>query len=374
MAGEIDSAIRWRLMLGQASQAALGCNLEGAAAACESALNWLYERDAGVAQRGVRQAGQERSRMTVVDWIESVHRLFPQETIERLEREAVEKYQVDELVTHPAVLQRVKPSTSLLQAVMKTRHLMNEQVLALARELVRRVVEELMEKLAREVLRSFSGSRRWRRSSPFRHSQDLDFETTIRANLKHYDAERQRLVVEKPYFYPHSRRHRTPWQVILLVDQSGSMGESVIHSAVTAACLCGLPALKTHLVVFDTAVVDLSDEVSDPVETLMKVQLGGGTDICKAVEYGAGLVMSPQRTMLIVITDFMEGGDSHRLVQVVRDLVAQGTLVLGLASLNPEAQPEYDREMAQRWVQVGAHVGAMTPGELANWIAEKVQR
>lgn len=310
--------------------------------------------------------------MTVVDWIETVHRLFPEETVERLEREAVEKYQVDDLVTHPAVLQRVKPSISLLQAVLKTRHLMNEQVLALARELVRRVVDELMQKLAREIQRSFSGSRRWRRSTPFRHSQDLDFQRTLRANLKHFDHEKQQLVVHKPYFYPHSRRHRTPWQVILLVDQSGSMAESVIHSAVTAACLWGLPALKTHLVVFDTSVVDLSDDVTDPVETLMKVQLGGGTDICQAVEYGASLITSPQRAIVVAITDFMEGGDSHRLVQVVRDLVAQGTTVLGLASLNPEAQPEYDREMGQRWVQVGAHVGAMTPGELANWIAEKV--
>ncbi len=373
MAGELDPKVRWRLVLGQAAQAPLACPLGGEAAACEAALNWLYERDEGLSKRGVRKAGQEETQMTVVDWIESVHRLFPQETIERLEREAVEKYQVDDLVTHPAVLQRVKPSTALLEAVLKTRHLMNQQVLTLARELVRRVVEELMQKLAREIRRCFSGSRRWRRSTPFRHSQDLDFEATIRANLKHYDQERQRLVVQKPYFFPHSRRHRTPWQVILLVDQSGSMAQSVIHSAVTAACLWGLPALKTHLVVFDTAVVDLSDDVQDPVETLMKVQLGGGTDICKALEYGASLIMSPQKALVVVITDFMEGGDSHRLVQLVRDLVAQGTRVLGLASLNPQAQPEYDREMAQRWVQVGAHVGAMTPGELANWIAEKEQ-
>lgn len=374
MAGELEPKLRWRLVLGKSAQAALGCGLEGDAAACEKALDWLYDRDESLTRRGVRRAGQEDSALNVVDWIESVHRLFPEETIERLEREAVEKYQVDDLVTHPAVLERVKPSVHLLQAVLKTRHLMNQQVLALARELVRRVVEQLMEKLAREMQRSFSGSRRWRRSSPFRHSQDLDFQATIRANLKRYDRERQRLVVEKPYFFPHARRHRAPWQVILLVDQSGSMAESVIHSAVTAACLWELPALKTHLVVFDTSVVDLTHEVSDPVETLMRVQLGGGTDICKAMEYAASLVTAPQKTMIVIITDFMEGGDSHRLVQVVRDVVAQGTLVLGLASLNPEARPEYDREMAQRWVQVGADVGAMTPGQLATWIAEKVQR
>ena len=231
MAGELEPKLRWRLVLGKASQAALGCGLEGDAAACEKALDWLYDRDENLARRGVRRAGQEQSPLSVVDWIESVHRLFPKETIERLEREAVEKYQVHDLVTHPAVLQRVKPSVHLLEAVLKTRHLMNQQVLALARELVRRVVEQLMEKLAREIQRSFSGARRWRRSSPFRHSQDLDFEATIRANLKHYDPERQRLVVEKPYFFPHSRRHRAPWQVILLVDQSGSIPRHILVGA-----------------------------------------------------------------------------------------------------------------------------------------------
>ena len=379
MAGDLGEAgVRWRLVLGQAAQGALGTTLNEQACACDGALSWLYDRDGELQQRGVRRGagprrgGSEDPSLEVVEWINSIHRLFPQETIERLERDAVEKYQIEEVVTNAEVLRRVRPNLSLVQAVMRTRHLMNQEVLGLARELVKRVVEELMERLAREVERAFSGSRRVRGSTPFRHNRELDAPTTIRANLRHYDAERGQLVVEKPYFYRRGRRQRLPWQLILLVDQSGSMLESVIHSAVTASCLWSVPALKTQLVVFSTEVVDLSHELEDPVETLMRVQLGGGTDIARAVDYALTLVDNPRRAVVVLITDFFEGGDRQRLVRAVAELTGQGTLVLGLATLNPEAQPEYDREMAQQLVQVGAEVAAMTPGELAGWSAEKM--
>ena len=375
----MDGEVRWRLVLGKASAGALSCELGAGEGACDAALSWLYERDGDLQERGVRatpgprQGGSEDPTLQVVEWIENIHRLFPQETIERLERDAVEKYQIHELVTNAEVLRRVKPNLTLVQAVMRTSRLMNQEVLQLARDLVRQVVQELIDKLAREVERAFSGARRVRGSTPFRHNRELDAPTTIRANLRHYDPELRRLVVEKPYFYRRGRRQRLPWQLILLVDQSGSMLESVIHSAVTASCLWGVPALKTQLVVFSTEVVDLSHELDDPVETLMRVQLGGGTDIARAVDYAAGLVDNPRRAVVAIVSDFFEGGDARRLVRTVAELTAQGTLVLGLASLNPDATPEYDRELARELVGAGAEVAAMTPGELAHWLAEKMQ-
>lgn len=162
--------------------------------------------------------------------------------------------------------------------------------------------------------------------------------------------------------------------MILLVDQSGSMVSSVIHSAVTAACLWNLPGVKTHLVAFDTNVVDLTKDVVDPVELLMKVQLGGGTDIQKAVGYAAELIEVPRRAIVVLISDFYEGGFPEMLVRRVAALTSQGTKVLGLAALDEQANPSFDRGLAQRLVDVGAQVGAMTPGELASWIAEKVGR
>ncbi|MCE7872317.1 VWA domain-containing protein [bacterium CPR1] len=371
-----DGLVRWRLVLGEAAQPQLGCcALGGEEGACDAALSWLYDRDPGLKTRdimGGRKGGQEAPQLSVADWINQVHTLFPRETIERLEKDAVERFEIDEVVTNPEVLKRVQPNQTLLQAVLKTRHLMNPEVLELARELVRKVVEELMEKLASEVQKSFSGPRRNARSSPFKLSRDLDLERTVRANLKHYDPETRKLYLEKAYFFQRSRRHRAAWQLILLVDQSGSMLGSVIHSAITAACFWSVPMLKTHLAVFSTEVVDLTADCTDPVELLMKVQLGGGTDIARAMDYAAGLVENPRRTIIALITDFFEGGDAPRLVRTVRGLCEQGTTVLGLAALDEGAEPIYDRELAGRLVDVGAHVGAMTPGQLAAWIGERV--
>jgi Mg-chelatase subunit ChlD len=242
-----------------------------------------------------------------------------------------------------------------------------------ARRIIERVVRELMEKLQKEVRQAFSGTLDRRRHSPLKSARNFDFRRTLRKNLERYSPESRKVSIERAHFFSRTKRYSERWQVILLVDQSGSMTSSVIHSAITAACLWNLPGIRTHLVAFDTSVVDLTQDVTDPVELLMKVQLGGGTDIQQAVAYGESLVDVPRRTIVVLITDFYEGGSPGMLVERVRGLCAQGTTVLGLAALDQDAVPTYDRDLAQRLVNVGAHVGAMTPGELAAWIAEKVR-
>ncbi|WP_433472693.1 VWA domain-containing protein [Spirillospora sp. CA-142024] len=379
---------RWRLVLGAPAEQCMGA-LGGGAAEQDAALDWLYGRDPDLGRRGVRRGGgagggepdpsgdrtggDGPSQLTTVEWLDAVHRLFPKETIERLERDAVERYEIHEVVTDPEVLRRIEPDETLLRAVLRTKHLMNPEVLALARRIVEAVVRQLMDRLATEVRQAFHGTRS-RRPSRIKNSRNFDFHGTIRANLGHYRPDERRLYIEHPRFVSRTRRHVEQWQMILLVDQSGSMVGSVVHAAVTAACLWGLPGLKTHLVAFDTSVVDLTSDVTDPAELLMKVQLGGGTDIARAVAYGAGLVENPRRSIVAVITDFYEGGDEHRLVREVRQLVRQGTQVLGLAALDEDADPSYDRGMAQRLADEGAHVGAMTPGQLAEFVAERIGR
>jgi uncharacterized protein with von Willebrand factor type A (vWA) domain len=365
---------RWRLVLGKAAEEELG-GCSGDFAAMDAALSWLYGRDKELAERDVREGregGRQASQLTVPEWINDIHRLFPKETIERLEQDAVERYGIDEVVTNPEVLARVEPNEVLLAAVLRTKHLMKPEVLAQARLLVAEVVRRLMEKLAREVRQVFAGPLDRRRRSPRRGARNLDFRRTLRVNLGRWSPQERKLYVEKLWFFTRRRRFTEPWQIVLLVDQSGSMVSSVIHSAVTASCLAGLPGMRTHLVAFDTAVVDLTDQASDPVELLMKVQLGGGTDIGQAVQYAAGLLETPRRSIVILITDFFEGASPELLVRRVKALCEQGTKVLGLAALDEQANPIYDRELAARLVRAGAHVGAMTPGELAGWIAEKV--
>jgi len=356
----MDPLARWRLVLGEAAEGALGNSLDAQGRGMDAALEWLYGREGDLADRDVRgrQGGSGPSSLTVPDWINEVHTLFPKETIERLERDAVERYKIDEVVTRADVLSRVEPNETLLRAVLRTKHLMNPEVLAVARRIVEKVVRDLMEKLAKEVRQTFAGVLDRRRRSPLKVARNFDFRRTLRENLDRYSPSERRVAIERASFFSRTRRFTERWQVILLVDQSGSMVSSVI---------------QTHLIAFDTAVVDLTREVTDPVELLLKVQLGGGTDIQKAVAYGAGLIEVPRRSIVVLITDFYEGGSPEPLVRRVKELCAQGTKVLGLAALEPDATPNYDRDLARRLVDVGAHVGAMTPGELAAWIAEKVR-
>ncbi len=381
---------RWRLVLGEAGDSCLGgASLGAEAAGRDAALDWLYGRDEDLERRGVRRAGSRRgsgrsdgadrqggdgpSVLTTVDWLDDISRLFPKETVERLQRDAIEQYEINDVVTDPAVLEKVEPNPALLRAVLRTKHLMNPEVLRLARRIVEAVVRRLMEQLATEVRVAFTGARA-RRPSRFRLARNFDVRRTIRDNLGHYRPQERRLFIETPHFYSRTRRHVDQWQVILLVDQSGSMTSSVIHSAVTAACLWGLPGVRTYLVAFDTEVVDLTSDVDDPVELLMKVQLGGGTDIANAARYGAQLIEQPRRAIVVLISDFYEGGSEAELVRTVRGLVEQDTKVLCLAALDEEANPAYDRGLAQRLADVGAAVGAMTPGQLATFVAEQVSR
>jgi Mg-chelatase subunit ChlD len=375
---------RWRLILGEPGAACSGAGGLGAAnAARDAALEWLYGRDDELAQRGVRRGGAlrdgprdggtEGSQLTTVDWLNDIARLFPKQTVERLERDAVERYQISDILTDPGVLERIEPNQALLGAVLRTKYLMNPEVLRLARRIVAAVVEELMRKLAREVRYAFSGSR-LRRPSQLKLARNFDIKRTVRDNLGHYQPDERKLYIEDTHFFTRIRRRIDQWQVILLVDQSGSMLGSVIHSAVTAACLWGLPGVKTHLVAFDTQVVDLTKDVDDPVELLMKVQLGGGTDIAQAVQYAAGLVENPRRTIVALVSDLYEGVSPAELVRGVRALAEQGTKVLALCALDEDANPEFDRDMGQRLADVGAFVGAMTPGQLANFVAEAVGR
>lgn len=377
---------RWRLILGAAAENSLSLGSSGTGSRQDAALDWLYGRDEELRGRGIRNGpgpGRPRDRLgsrsggdgpsalTAVDWLDEIHQLFPRKTIERLERDAVERYGINEIVTDPDVLERVEPSATLLRAILRTKHLMNPHVLMLARRIVDAVVRDLLQRLQPEVQAAFHGTRS-HRPSRFKQARDFDFRGTVKANLRHYQPEERRILIEQPRFHSRTRRNLRPWQLILVVDQSGSMVGSVIHSAVTAACLWNLPGLKTHLVAFDTSVVDLTSDVTDPVELLMKVQLGGGTDIAKAVAYAQGLIDNPRRAIVAVISDFYEGGDPFRLVRSVRTLVEQGTVVLALAALDEEAHPAYDRDLAQQLANEGAHVGAMTPGELAAFVAERL--
>lgn len=372
-APHLDARARWRLVLGEAAEPYCSGALGAQGEAIDAALEWLYGRDPERARRGERRGGSQASTLTTPDWIAQVHTLFPKRVIERLERDAVERFAIDDLVTNPEALARATPNVALLRAVLRTKHLMAPQVLAQARAIVEAVTRELVAKLAREAQIVFSGVRDRRRRTMLKSAGALDIRRALLDNLKHWDPERRRLGVERLVFNARMRKRMRPWRVILLVDQSASMLGSTIHSAVLASCLWRLPGVRAHLVAFDTAVVDLTRDVDDPVELLMRVQLGGGTDIAQAIDYAAQLIDEPARTIVALVSDLFEGGSQALLVRRVGALVESGARVLALAALDEDCAPAYDRDMGARLAAVGARVGAMTPFELIEFLVQAVQ-
>lgn len=377
----LSDSERWRLLLGEASIPIFGQTQGGLTDDMDTALSWLYNRktDANANQPSDfddedfdRQGGQGASTLSTPEWINQIQTLFPKETIERLEKDAIEIYKIHDLITNPEVLAKATPNLTLLSAILNTKHLMNADVLAMARKLVAQVVKELQEKLQSEIIQTFSGKK-----SPIRYKKQgsiaqFAFRETIKRNLKNYQADQQTLLVTQPYFFQNEKNHPKKWQIILVIDQSGSMVSSVIHSAVMASCFWHLPNMNTHLIAFDTEVVDLTDEVTDPVELLMQVQLGGGTDIAKAMRYASSLVVDCQRSIVVLVSDFFEGGSASDLIDTSKALCEQGTKVLGLIALDDNANPAYHKELAQQLANVGVQMGAMTPLQLANWVAEMI--
>ncbi len=314
-----------------------------------------------------RRGGAEASVLNVPDWIRQVRELFPNDTAEIIQRHALDRYGMTELVTDADTLKKLEPSYELLKAILSFKGMMEGEVLDVARKIVRQVVEELRRRIAKDVRQALWGRLNKQRRSRLKVLRNLDWRRTIRANLRNYDRDRKRIVLGGLHFFSRVEHH-LPWHIIMAVDCSGSMMDSVIYSAVMAGIFKGLPAIRVSLAAFDTAIVDLSDEVDDPTELLMSVQLGGGTDIHQALQYCETLVRMPTKTIVILVTDFYEGGDPRGMVAAVKRLCEAGVRVIGLAALDSVALPAYDREMAERCVAAGAEVAAVTPQRLAEWL------
>lgn len=371
---EVSGLNKWRLILGE--YAAEQISYSDAAVSyleMEQMLDFLYSREYGE-EEGMRErrGGTGESNLTVPKWITKIRKLFPKQTVEILEKHALEKYEMTELITDKEVLKKLEPNKELLKTILSMKHLMKGEVLETAKQIVRKVAEELTKKMEQGMKRSLLGRIDKNSNSNVKSARNFDFKRTIRNNLKHYDVKRGRMVLERVYFNDRLKKYNQ-WRVILAVDESGSMLDSVIHSAIMAGIFSKLPMLDTKLVIFDTKVVDLSGYISDPVETLMSVQLGGGTDITRALTYCEGLIENPHRTMLVLVTDLFEGGGYQNLYAVSRSIIESGAKLIVLTALDMDANPNYDRNAGNHLASMGAFVAAMTPEGLADWIGKIIQ-
>lgn len=366
---------RWRLVLGSMSDNSLsfsGSDREILSFEdMEQLLDYLYSHAQGDDVRGEsisdRSGGLGESQLTAAKWITKVRELFPKQTAEVLERHALDEFKMTELLTDKKVLEQMKPDMSLLKTVLQLKHLMKGEVLETAKKIAHAVAEELSEKLAQSTRQALTGRLDRNSRSAVRSARNIDIHKTIRRNLKNYDKENETLVLKDVYFSSRVKKYNKK-TVIIAVDESGSMLGSVIYSAVMAQIISKLPFAEIKLVIFDTEIVDLSGMVEDPVEVMMSVQLGGGTDIGKALSYCESLIQTPSDTCVLCVTDLCEGGYPHILLNTAQNIMTSGAKLSFLTALDECANPVYDKNMGQLLADMGAFVGALTPDQLGDYI------
>ncbi|MES2818253.1 MAG: VWA domain-containing protein [Pseudomonadota bacterium] len=370
---EYERQRRWRLVLGQDAEREGGERLSETDRLRDASLDYLYRREYQARSHGPgslepsRKGGQEASQLTPVRWLEGVRRLFPSRTVEILQRQAIERYQLTALLRDPEVLRQATPNIALVQTLLSFRAWLPDSLMDEVRRIIRQVCEELDKRLARTMSARIEG-RRSRQAQGGRPAHAaLNWPLTLRRNLRHYDREGEVLLLERLYYNPF-RQRQAPWEIILLIDQSGSMSDSVIHAAAIGGIFSRLRSLSTRVLLFDTQVVDVSAHLDDPVETLLAVQLGGGTDIGRALIHAQSLIAQPRRCMLVLLSDFEEGADPAVLFATVARLAESGVALLGLAALDAQAQPAYDQVNARELMARGMQVAAMTPEHLADWV------
>ena len=367
---------RWRLILGQYADDNLNNKLDSYEQQIDQALDYLYQHEylaRGLLTEGKnRSGGKDGSVYNTVNWLRQSRKLFPKSTFERMQNQALERYNLQGILNNPNAVKELQPNFNSVRLLMRLRGKLSNSVQDEVKVLIKKVVDEILQKIQTSFINTMTGKKNRFRRSLLKNSQNFDWRTTIKANLKHFDHDQQRIVIEKAIFNSRAKR-QLPWDIILCVDQSGSMDSSIIYSAVCASIITQLPAVKLHLFVFDTQVVDLSHLVSDPVEILMTVQLGGGTNIGYVLNYAEQRITNPTRTIMVVVSDFYEGVNLTNLYNTVARLNANRVKMLGLAALDYSATPVYDLQTSQELANRGMQIAALTPEHFANWLAEVMQ-
>ena len=365
---------RWRLVLGGEPGAdGTGVALEGVDGGIDAALAALYRGGDSDGRGEQRSAGLGASAPSVARWLGDIRTYFPSTVVQVMQADAIERLNLTRLLLEPEMLEAVEPDVHLVGTLLSLNRVMPEKVKHTARTVIRRVVEDLERRVAQRTRSAVAGAlnRSARMSRPRHH--DIDWNRTIRANLRHYQAEYGTIVPERLIGYGR-RANEVRRDVVLCVDQSGSMAASVVYSSVFATVLASMRTLRTSLVFFDTAVVDLTDQLHDPVEVLFGTQLGGGTDINRAIAYGQGLVTRPRDTIFVLISDLYEGGVRDEMLRRVAAMVGAGIQVIVLLALSDEGRPAYDADNAAALAALGVPAFACTPDAFGDLMAAAIER
>lgn len=359
---------RWRLILGSFSN----LEIDNEYSEIDETLNFLYDRE--YTQNGGysldnSNSSKEKSALTVPKWISKVKKLFPKETVEIMQKQALEKYKLTEILTDENILKEIEPNIELLKNILTFKDMMSQNVKKLAYDIVKKTLEEIKNKMEVEIKRVFYGKKLPNSNTTNKIFKNLDIKKTIRYNLKNYDIKNKTIFTDKLFFNQNIKKYN-PYNIIILIDESGSMLDSVIYSSIMASIFANLPYLSIKLIIFDISVVDLSEHIKEPIDILFKVQLGGGTNIAQALEYAKKITFAPDKTIVLLISDLFDSNDYKLMYKNANDIIEAGSKLIILTALDYNANSIYDKEAARYFSKIGAKVGALTPSKLSKWISD----
>ena len=341
---------RWRLVLGEPAEAALP-SLGRDDSALDRVLAELYDAE--------RTGGLGGSAPSVARWLGDIRTYFPSSVVRVMQQDAFERLGLTRLLLEPELLGAVEPDIHLVATLLSLSGVIPARTRETARGVVRQVVQDIERRLAEPLRGAVTGALNRALANPRPRLREIDWQRTVRANLKHYQPEYRTIVPAR--LVGHGRKRSSLKDVVIAIDQSGSMAESVVYASVLGAVMASLPAVSTRLIAFDTAVVDLTHELDDPVDLLFGVRLGGGTDIGRALEFCASLIQRPADTVLVLISDLYEGGLRERLLSRVASLVGSGVRFVALLALSDSGRPSFDHAVAAALVELGVPAFACTP-------------
>ena len=362
---------RWRLILGQEGQERIasmgGCALTEEEALMDQALAAIYNRadSGGFGMSTGGGGGKGPSNPQISKWLGDVRSLFDKDLVKVIQGDAMERCGLKQLLFEPELLDNLEPDINLASTIMLLKEQIPKRSKESVRAFIRKIVEEINRMLEQDIRRAITAAVNRRQHSPIPSASALDYKLTISRNLKNYDPGLGTIVPERFYFFDRtSTTAANKWTVILDVDQSGSMGESVIYSSVLSCILASMASLRTRVVAFDTNIVDLTEKCDDPVDLLYGFQLGGGTDINRSVAYCEQFIENPRKTLFCLITDLEEGGNRAGLLRRLEELKQSGVSVTVLLAISGSGKPYCDEQMAQRVASLGIPCCACTPERL----------
>ncbi|SHH88754.1 VWA domain containing CoxE-like protein [Chryseolinea serpens] len=355
---------KWRMILGGGQNDGTDYSLQNVDLQIDKTLEALYDAE--------KKGGLGASSPNVSRWLGDIRTYFPNTVVKVMQQDALKRLDLTSMLLEKEMLENVEADVHLVATLMTLSRVIPSKTKDTARQVVRKVVEELMKKLAQPMQQAVAGSlNRSTRNRRPRHNE-INWHATILKNLKHYQPDYKTIVPEVRIGY--GKRRRSLKDVVLCLDQSGSMGTSVIYSGIFGAVMASIPAIQTRMVVFDTNVVDLTEELSDPVELLFGVQLGGGTDINRALTYCQQIIQRPTDTVLVLITDLFEGGNPEEMRKRAKALTEAGVQVIVLLALNDDGAPGYDHQNAAYMATLGIPVFACTPDKFPDLMAAALSK